>query len=141
MMLKSLVATAAVAANYHCLTTNGTFTIQQRWADDAFRAGGTAPTRSGYPHAFNGRSGGPTSAQLKFLGADPRCNERNPKLFEYPIMKNGSPYPRDRPHGTTGTPVRVVYLQDGTTLCGVMAHVIEDKNDHHGSGDFRVCDK
>ncbi len=55
-------------------------------------------------------------------------------------MRGGARYPSDRPHGTTPTPVRVVYLQDGTTLCGVMTHVTEHK-DGHGSGPFRVCDK
>src|SRR5699024_10098899 len=94
-----------------------------------------------YPHAFNGRSGSPTSAKLKFLGADARCNENNPKLFEFPVMKDGSAYPKNEPHGTTRTPARVVYLQDGNTLCDVMTHVIEDRTDHHGSGDFRVCDE
>lgn len=54
-------------------------------------------------------------------------------------MKNGHAYKKDDKHDHTETPARVVYLQDGKTLCGVMTHVIE-KDDHHGEGDFRVCD-
>ncbi|KAJ6440033.1 chitin synthase activator (Chs3) [Purpureocillium lavendulum] len=143
MMLKSLLAVAAfvatAAADYHCMTNLGKFTIKETWADAAFRAGGTTTGKSGFPHAFGGQSGG--GAQLKFYGADARCNEKNPKLFEFPVMKDGTIYPKDEKHDRTRTPARVVYLQDGKTLCGVMTHVIEDKNDHHGSGDFRVCDK
>ena len=56
-------------------------------------------------------------------------------------MKDGSVYKKDEKHENTQTPARVVYLQDGKTLCGVMTHVIEDKKDHHGSGNFRVCDQ
>lgn len=93
-----------------------------------------------FPHEFHGLAG-KGKAQLKFYGADPRCNQKDPDLYEYPVMLDGQKYPKNVKHGTTKTPARVVYLhQDGKTLCGVMTHVIENKSMHQGTGDFRVCD-
>ncbi|KYK57258.1 hypothetical protein DCS_04265 [Drechmeria coniospora] len=142
MMLKGTLVifalASAAAANFRCLTNLGSFVIREQWALDGVRLGGVTTGRSGFPHAFGGQSGG--GAQLRFYGADNRCNERNPRLFEFPVNKDGRPYPKDERHDTN-TPARVVYLQDGRTLCGVMTHVIEDPKTHHGSGNFRVCDR
>lgn len=77
---------------------------------------------------------------MKFYGANMKCNEKNPRLFEFPIMKDGSRYNKDEKHGVTGTPVRAVYLQDTLEICGVMTHVIEEPKTHKGDKDFRVCD-
>ncbi|UNI19639.1 hypothetical protein JDV02_005814 [Purpureocillium takamizusanense] len=143
MFNKSLFAVAtlvaAATADYCCGTNIGRFAITQNWANAAMNAGGTTPGKSGDPHEFGGQSG--DGAQLKFYGADLRCNEQKPKLFEFPVMKDGSFYDKNVKHGYIGTPARVVYLQDGKTLCGVMTHFIEDRNTHQGSGPFRVCDK
>ncbi|KAI0478185.1 Ribonuclease/ribotoxin [Xylaria cf. heliscus] len=143
MLFKNIVAASMlstfVAADYSCLTNLGRFTIKSAWATAARDAGGAVPGASGFPHKFGG--GANPTTQLVFYGADARCNQRNPALWEYPVLKDGKKYPKDQSHGTTPTPARVVYLQaDPKVLCGVMTHVIEDKNDHHGSGDFRVCD-
>jgi hypothetical protein len=99
-------------------------------------AGGTTTGKTGFPHAFGGGSGNGND-QLKFLGADARCNQKNPKLLEYPVSDKKT-YNKDAARDTD-TPARVVYTDDGKVFCGVMTHVIVDK-DNHGSGNFRVCD-
>ncbi|KAI0010913.1 Ribonuclease/ribotoxin [Xylariaceae sp. FL0662B] len=143
MMFKSVLAigilTGFANADYRCATNHGNFNIRSQWATAARDNGGNTPGRSGFPHEFGGGSGS-GNTKLHFYGADSRCNQDNPSLFEFPVMKDGSTYARDQRHGVTGTPARVVYLQADLTLCGVMTHVIEDPQDHHGSGDFRVCD-
>jgi len=79
------------------------------------------------------------NTQLKFYGgADPKCNEKNPKLMEYPVMKDGKKY-AGRDNGSTLTPERAIFLQGTKELCGVVTHWIEAKN-AVGSGLFRVCD-
>ncbi|XXH05599.1 hypothetical protein Hte_012031 [Hypoxylon texense] len=143
MMFKTAFVLSVLAnfanADYKCATNRGNFNIKRDWADAARANGGSTTGKSGFPHAFGGSSG--SNAQLRFYGSDNRCNQQDPKLFEFPVMKNGARYAKDEKHGQTETPARVVYLQDDTkVLCGVMTHVVEDPNDHHGSGDFRVCD-
>ncbi|KAI6088166.1 Ribonuclease/ribotoxin [Hypoxylon rubiginosum] len=143
MMFKTALILGVLAnfanADYRCATNRGNFNIKSAWANDAKTNGGSTTGKSGFPHAFGGSSG--SNAQLRFYGSDNRCNEQNPSLYEFPVMKDGSKYAKDEKHGQTETPARVVYLQaDTSVLCGVMTHVIEDATDHHGSGDFRVCD-
>lgn len=94
-----------------------------------------------YPHKFFGTSDGPGSPQIHFSGAPGPCNDAKYQLLEYPVMKDGTAFPKDSKHGTVGTPARVVYLANGKILCGVITHVTEDAKDHHGSGPFRVCPK
>ncbi|THU86053.1 hypothetical protein K435DRAFT_804245 [Dendrothele bispora CBS 962.96] len=131
-----------VLANYHCMTNLGKFDITANVAQTAMNNGGTstATEKSGYPHEFRGTSR--KNTRVIFYGSDPRCNQRNPSLLEYPVFRNGEKYVKDKEHGHTETPARVVYFVDSNKprLCGVMTHVIEDPKDHHGSGDFRVCD-
>ena len=94
-----------------------------------------------FPHDFFGKASA-TGAQLKFYGADPRCNEAQKDgtaLFEFPVYGDGRLYDKDSKRDVTDTPARVVYLKADLTRCGVMTHVIEN-DDHTGSGDFRVCD-
>jgi hypothetical protein len=95
-----------------------------------------------FPHDYYGLSGG--GSRLKFAGADPRCNQAQPNpslLLEYPVFSDGRVYDKNANRGGNGTPTpaRVVYLKEGSILCGVMTHVIESANGN-GSGDFRVCD-
>ncbi|KAI0378210.1 Ribonuclease/ribotoxin [Hypomontagnella monticulosa] len=145
MMIKTVLSVALLAASavadYKCTTNLGSFNIKSSWATAARDNGkNTTNSKSGFPHTFGGGSGSGTT-QLTFYGADPKCNEKKPKLYEFPIMKDGSKYNKNEKHSVTETPVRVVYLQDkNLTLCGVMTHVIEDKKTHKGTGDFRVCD-
>lgn len=80
-----------------------------------------------------------SNTQLKFYGgANAKCNEKNPKLEEYPVMKDGKKYP-GREKGNTLTPARAIFLQGTKELCGVVTHFVEAGN-HVGSGPFRVCD-
>ncbi|THU77460.1 hypothetical protein K435DRAFT_812423 [Dendrothele bispora CBS 962.96] len=131
-----------VLADYHCMTSLGKFDITASVAQTAMNNGGTTTGKSGFPHAFGGGSGS-GDTRLIFYGSDPRCNQRNPSLLEYPVFRDGKKYGKDDKHGNTQTPARVVYFIDSNEphLCGVMTHVIEDRVDHHGSGNFRVCDR
>lgn len=95
-----------------------------------------------FPHDFGGQSGG--GSRLNFPGSDARCNQIQPDpslLLEYPVFSDGRVFNKDATRGSDGTPTpaRVVYLKDGSVLCGVMTHVIESANGN-GSGNFRVCD-
>lgn len=159
----ALLATGALAADFHCTTkyvgknapkdskATHKFSFSEKDAKAAMQAGGTTVDKSGFPHAFGGGSsdggsntgGGGGSGQLKFYGADNRCNQKNPKLLEFPILFDGKISKKGGKRGGEGTPspARVVYLQDGKTLCGVMTHVLEDYKGHQGKGNFRVCDK
>ncbi|THU86059.1 hypothetical protein K435DRAFT_868659 [Dendrothele bispora CBS 962.96] len=124
-----------VLANYHCMTNLGKFDITANVAQTAMNNGGTSTTTE--------KSGsGSENTRVIFYGSDPRCNQRDPSLLEYPVFRDGKKYGKGDKHGKTRTPARVVYFIDSNEphLCGVMTHVIEDRVDHHGSGDFRVCD-
>jgi len=68
-----------------------------------------------------------SNTQLQFYGgANAKCNEKTPKLLEYPPMKNGASYPgRQR---NTLTPVRAIFLQETKELCGIVTHFIEVPN-------------
>ncbi|CAG8949286.1 hypothetical protein HYFRA_00004911 [Hymenoscyphus fraxineus] len=129
-------------AGYHCVNSSGRFTIKQVWALKAMATGGTEPGLSSYPHQFFGMQGdgGSAGTQLKFIGADSRCNEKDPQLLEFPVAKDGKLINKNMPGGAK-TPARVVYLKsDPKVLCGVMTHIAENKLTGRGSGDFKVCD-
>nr|POE48935.1 hypothetical protein CFP56_39032 [Quercus suber] len=143
LVLAGLLSVAA--ADYNCRTDGPggrSFTIRAAGAKLAMVAGGDSTGASGFPHAYGGITQGTTRAV--FYGADPRCNQVQPDpslLLEYPVNSDGSIYDKDAKRGGAGTttPARVIYLQDGSALCGVITHVIEAA-DHTGSGGFRVCD-
>jgi len=136
------VLVGSVTADYRCATNRGnTVTVSVAQADAAINRGGNTVGKSGFPHDFFGKASA-TGAQLKFYGADPRCNEAQKDgtaLFEFPVYGDGRLYDKDSKRDVTDTPARVVYLKADLTRCGVMTHVIEN-DDHTGSGDFRVCD-
>ena len=105
--------------------------ISEAQALAAVTAGGTTTGATGFPHSFG--NGG----AIKFLGANPLCNEKNPQLLEFPVSDKQT-FTKDGVRDTT-TPARVIYTADGKSLCGVITHIIVDDKGH-GSGDFRICD-
>ncbi|KAJ1329936.1 rRNA endonuclease [Microdochium nivale] len=139
-----LVSALAGSTNaiYRCATNRGnTVSVTTDQANAAIERGGATTGKSGFPHDFYGKASG-TGAQLIFYGADPRCNEKQTdgtNLFEFPVYGDGRLYDKDSKRDVTDTPARVVYIKSDLTRCGVMTHVIE-RDDHTGSGDFRVCD-
>ncbi|KAI1145779.1 hypothetical protein F4825DRAFT_457142 [Nemania diffusa] len=106
MLFKDIVAISMlftlVAADYKCSTNLGKFNIKSEWVTAAIKAGGDISGTSGFPHNFSG--GANPTTQLVFYGADYRCNKRDPELWEYPVLKDGSKYPKDQPHGNIPTP-------------------------------------
>jgi hypothetical protein len=110
--------------------------ISQERAKAAMTAGGTTTGTTGFPHSYFGGTGNGAD-RVKFIGADARCNEKDPKLLEFPVSEKKT-YSKDGARDTD-TPARVIYTSDGKVLCGVITHIIaDDKN--HGSGNFRACD-
>ncbi|KAI1852748.1 hypothetical protein JX265_003235 [Neoarthrinium moseri] len=158
MMFNSVLPLALLAslaaADYRCATNAGSFTITNDIAKAAVANGGTnTKTSSRFPHGFAGMSGNGTpgdhlhkGTQLKFYGADSRCNEKQDddpeksNLLEFPVFQNGKSFNKDekRDKGVL-TPARVVYVKSDMTLCGVMTHAVKN-TDGSGEGDFRVCD-
>ncbi|KAI1860318.1 uncharacterized protein JN550_011584 [Neoarthrinium moseri] len=105
---------SAQSADFHCQTSlipqgkkllGHEFKFSESAAKAAMAAGGTTRGVSGFPHEFTGAAtdgrptqdggGGGGSGRIKFLGADAQCNEKDPKLLEYPILLDGKKYNRD----------------------------------------------
>ncbi|KAH8178131.1 hypothetical protein LIA77_03213 [Sarocladium implicatum] len=144
----------AASANYICTTSRSAPTITDDIARQAVVNGGTnTNTKSRFPHGFAGMTGNGTPGdylhdgwKIYFYGADPRCNADQPEnpdesgLLEFPVFASGKSFNKDAKRGEgVLTPVRVIYLREDMTMCGVITHVIEN-DDGSGAGDFRYCD-
>ncbi|UNI18267.1 hypothetical protein JDV02_004545 [Purpureocillium takamizusanense] len=128
-MLHTLVIAfllTAVVGDYKCPLGSQVITIRDEYASAAMIAGGISQGSSGFPKVFVNQPIEDQPAVHFGNAADDRCNDERTRLLEFPVNEDGSVFQKNGgggAHGRRASVARVVYLEDGRSLCGVMTHL------------------